>query len=91
MTRYKFLETEIFDQHWAEDSSVDWRYIGAVLVHGPIQKPETVVMPCGERTGGCGSLMGPKVKQAIESYFALRNALKDVLDKNLRDDKKLNQ
>ena len=57
--------------------------------YGPIQKPEIVVVAFGERTGGGGgSLMGPKVKQVIESYFALKNAPKDALDKKLRDEKK---
>ena len=60
--------------------------------YGPIQKPEIVVVAFGERTGGGGgSLMGPKVKQVIESYFALKNAPKGALDKKLRDEKKLNQ
>ena len=60
--------------------------------YGPIQKPEIVVVAFGERTGGGGgSLMGPKVKQVIESYFALKNAPKDNLDKKLHNEKKVNQ
>ena len=50
-----------------------------------------MVVALSERTGGSGSLMGQKVKQVIESYFVLRNALKDDVDKKLRDEKKLNQ
>jgi len=35
--------------------------------------------------------MGPKIKQVIESYFALKNAPKNALNKKLHDEKKLNQ
>jgi penicillin-binding protein 2 len=41
---------------------------------GPVEKPEIVVVAFGERTGGGGgSLMGPKAKQVIEAYFAIKN------------------
>jgi penicillin-binding protein 2 len=59
---------------------------------GPTRKPEIVVVAFGERTGGGGgSLMGPKVKQVIEAYFAVKNAPKDALDKKLRAEKKLQE
>jgi penicillin-binding protein 2 len=40
---------------------------------GPAEKPEIVVVAFGERTGGGGgSLMGPKAKQVVEAYFAIK-------------------
>ena len=42
--------------------------------YGPTEKPEIVVVAFGERTGGGGgSLMGPKAKQVVEAYFAIKN------------------
>ena len=42
--------------------------------YGPLEKPEVVVVAFGERTGGGGgSLMGPKAKQVVEAYFAIKN------------------
>jgi penicillin-binding protein 2 len=59
---------------------------------GPTTKPEIVVVAFGERTGGGGgSLMGPKVKQVVEAYFALKNTPKDSLDKKLREENKLKE
>jgi penicillin-binding protein 2 len=59
---------------------------------GPVKKPEIVVVAFGERTGGGGgSLMGPKVKQVIDAYFALKNTPKDALDKKLREENKLKE
>ena len=42
--------------------------------YGPTEKPEIVVVAFGERTGGGGgSLMGPKAKQVVEAYFAIKS------------------
>lgn len=42
--------------------------------YGTTEKPEIVVVAFGERTGGGGgSLMGPKAKQVVEAYFAIKN------------------
>ncbi|MCX5963887.1 MAG: hypothetical protein NT070_12335 [Cyanobacteria bacterium] len=62
---------------------------GAIWAHGP--KPETWCWSLVNGRGGSASFIEPTVKQVIASYFALRNALKDALDKKLRDEKKLNQ
>ena len=58
---------------------------------GAWTEARNLVVVFGERTGGSASLIEPKVEQVIASYFALRNALKDALDKKLHDEKKLNQ
>jgi penicillin-binding protein 2 len=61
-------------------------------VFGPAAKPEIVVVAFGERTGGGGgSLMGPKAKQVVDAYFALKNAPKDALEKKLKEEKKLEE